>query len=307
MSLIAVKDELNGDWLIQNQSSGTIVRVNFDYSAKTHKGGFPQLVDLKITDFCDFGCKFCYQSSTKEGVHAKYWDSKCGISDIIDILAENNVISVALGGGEPTKHPDLIQILEKLKSKNIVVGMTTKNFDLADHPRIEEIKKLTNSIAVSCNSIADIGKAAELQTKLGYSIEIYVQIILELHSIDVLTRMLEHCKEKRLFRVTLLGYKDFGFGSNIKVNDMSPEWINVIKKSGVHIGVDSCLAQKWGNQLKQAGVDEKYLVAEEGKFSCYIDAVKRIMAPSSFTSENIVPFSTDDELEKMFMNVWRSF
>lgn len=306
--MIAVKDELNGDWILQNKRLGTLVRVNFDYAAKTYKGGFPTLVDLKITDFCDYGCPFCYQSSTKEGLHTPFYKyGSIDIDGIIDILYENNVREIAIGGGEPTKHPDLVQILEKLKSKNIVVGMTTKNFDLDKHPQFESIIEKIDSIAVSCNSIADIEKAAILQEKIGYSVWVYVQIILELHSPEKLKELLDLCKEKQLFRVTFLGYKDFGFGSNIKVKEANPIWIDIIKEAKLDIGVDSCLALKWGKQLKQAGVHEKYLVGEEGKFSCYIDAVKGVMAPSSFTSDNNVPFKTNKELKQMFMNVWRTF
>ena len=38
---------------------------------KIEKSEKPMLVDLKITNYCTFGCNFCYQKSKKKGKHAE--------------------------------------------------------------------------------------------------------------------------------------------------------------------------------------------------------------------------------------------
>ena len=62
------------------------------------KAAAPELVDIKITDYCPFGCKYCYQGSTAKGTHAKT-DT---INTLSYALGRMHVFEVALGGGEPT-------------------------------------------------------------------------------------------------------------------------------------------------------------------------------------------------------------
>jgi len=60
-------------WVLFNKSSGTKLRMSFDaQSAPYVKSTLPELVDLKITNYCAYGCAFCLvpgtQISTPSGV-----------------------------------------------------------------------------------------------------------------------------------------------------------------------------------------------------------------------------------------------
>ncbi len=107
--------------------------------------------------------------------------------------------------------------------------------------------------------------------------------------------------------VTLLGYKDFGFGENYKPKNRfsSPGWISIIKKysedEGIKFGIDSVLVSKWKKELIDNNVDPLALVGEEGKFSCYLDAVKMTIHKSSFSKEAGLQLTGNEEnIKKQF-------
>jgi hypothetical protein len=62
-----------GHWIMFNKQSGTKIRMSFDAdSAPYVKSTVPELVDLKVTDYCSYGCAFCLvpgtQISTSTGI-----------------------------------------------------------------------------------------------------------------------------------------------------------------------------------------------------------------------------------------------
>ncbi len=322
--MIAVKDKKNNDWILQNKETGDIIRFSFENKEPTTKAGFPTLVDLKITDFCSFGCKFCYQSSTKEGKHAnlfpQYKDS-AGFIELYELMTafkDINVLEVVLGGGEPTLHPRIKDILINLK-ENFVVGITTKNFDLGHHDHFKEIIQNVDTIAISCNSASEVERAKVLYDDIfALSVihkvkipAIYIQNILGLTSMEVLKDFLESCKKHEFKNVTLLGYKDFGFGTKTKEKEFGSEWIDIVKKSGLNIGVDSVVVSRWKKELLENGIRKEFLVEGEGKFSMYVDMVEQTMAASSFTDKKTklikTHHSVSENLSKQILEVFQSY
>lgn len=86
--------------------------------------------------------------------------------------------------------------------------------------------------------------------------------------------------------LVLLGYKTTHRGANYTPKDYS--WlVDAIKdnmKTGkfVRIGVDTVIAQQFSEQLKKAGIPGLLFNTDEGKFSCFIDAVSKTISASSF-------------------------
>lgn len=148
LDLIARHDVLGGQdwWVLFNRATGAKLRMKFPVSddivkedreeppyrrsntnagaIEVTKGATPELVDIKITDFCPFGCEYCYQGSTTQGEHApiEY------IRSVIAALAKMEVFEAAIGGGEPTLHPQFVPILKEFRATGIVPNFTTKNF-----------------------------------------------------------------------------------------------------------------------------------------------------------------------------------
>lgn len=308
-NIVCVEDEINGDFILRNKLDGDKIRVSFeDKPKKTKKGGFPELVDLKITGHCEYGCSFCYQSSTKAGKHAKIED----VEKILDILSASKTFELAIGGGEPTTHPKLGRILEYASQKGMSVGFTTRNFKIDETKEFKRIIEMANSIAFSCHTIKEIQRVSELSAIISKTIRdynnrtaLYVQIIPELYSKETFKEMLEACASIWT-PVTLLGYKDFGFGKsyNPKNLNVSADWIDVVKKisneRNIKIGIDSVLVKKWKKELIQKGCNKLMLVGEEGKFSCYVDAVEKRIAKSSFIEESELLDMTKSDILEIF-------
>jgi MoaA/NifB/PqqE/SkfB family radical SAM enzyme len=84
----------------------------------------PVHVELDLTDRCNVACYFCNQQDlrTKESIPLPK------LTDLIDELAEGGLKSVRLsGGGDPLFHRDVLNVMDHLASKNIVVDNLTTN------------------------------------------------------------------------------------------------------------------------------------------------------------------------------------
>lgn len=286
---ICVYDDLNDDYILSREN-GDKIRICFDIENRvTEKSKYPELVDLKITNFCAYGCAFCYQSSTQTGEHAPFER----IKSITKILRASNCMEVAIGGGEPTTHPRFGNILQELHWQGMKVGFTTRNFNIVDHGEINFIRNYAHSIAFSCHNERETETVVTIKQLLNdgnvhYEVpEVYVQVILELISQARLDAILNICHNAGI-PVTLLGYKSFGFGKDYEPKYVkAPEdWIEAIKKSGCQVGCDSVIVARYYKELVAAGCDTRALTGREGKFSCYVDAVTQTIGPSSFTDQS---------------------
>lgn len=297
------KDPVTGDWVLHNPKSGYITRVNLKGEVAP-KAGMPDLVDIKITDYCPISsCAVrarCYMSSTTKGKHARIynWDkgdeyqttTPVGIETVLEVLQKAGATQIVYGGGEPTEHPRIRNILMNTKSKGFTTGITTRNYQLHLHKDFGDpyygICANLDSIAFSCNSIADLQQVSVVRdemAKLEKSPVVYIQNILELTPQAELVAFMDECKRLGLNYLTLLGYKDFGFGAKVKrPHPYDSSWLKAAKDSGLRIGLDSIAVRQWNEELVSMGVKLDFLQAREGAYSCYVDAVRAVVAPSSF-------------------------
>lgn len=338
-TLYSIKDKKTNEWILSSSSMGWLKKFIFDNDLvknkinlndptvffngdnlndnKLQKSGFPYLIDMKISSFCSFGCKFCYTSSTTEGEHG---DADFIINQIIPVLKSAGVMEIVLGGGEPTFHPRFLDILKALKQNNFKIGFTSKNYNLHKHPDIEEILNNTNSIAFSINSLQDvldlqpflydISTVRERTTRQNPTI--YAQLILGLEewdkTLDVVKALIKK-EDKSIHNITFLGLKRFGFGTDYVNKIDNNEWINdiklIAKNQHIDFGVDSVIANKYKDVLvNEHRIAYNRLTGAEGKQTCYIDAVDKKIAASSFI-KNCLDFSSPS-LES-FLNQYSTF
>ncbi len=258
------------------------------------KSAFPYLVDVKITEVCPFGCPFCYTSSTTEGKPA---DSYFLGTTLAETLLKSNVFEVVFGGGEPTLYKGSYnktfgEIAAEYKRRNFKVGVTTKNYNWHKLPDFELAVKNIHTVAISANTVEELEKAHLLKTRLESAdnepqIKVYIQTIFGLRPWKDLQEFIVEARRLGYTNLTLLGYKDFGFGEGGKAHEIPDEWIDFMKAQYMSVGVDSIMVAKYYDKLVAAGVPPRYLVGAEGKASCYIDAVKKTIAASSFTKESL--------------------
>lgn len=301
--LVARKDKANGYWTIFDRGEGTKIRMSFsDHQTVPTKASAPELVDVKITDHCKRHCSFCYQGSSKEGSHG----DRNYIDRVIRTLAENEVFEVALGGGDPTSHPNFSDILRTCRWKGVVPNFTVANLDWLDDPnQRHEWLDFCGGIAYSVTTGYEV-------RRLGFTLNKYqipsnkfqIQIIEGVVNDYQFDQILEECHYHN-FTLTILGFKDTGRGKSFGDRLHSYNWIDKVKKSWrdgkpVNIGVDTLIADKYRNDLINHGVDEIFFTTREGSFSCYIDAVKQQIGPSSYAPKQMISFTDTDQFIQKF-------
>lgn len=340
----SVKIKKDGDYTIWfNKENGSKIRFSENQNALEYtKSNTPELVDVKLTDYCSFGCSECYQGSTTKGKHGLTKD----IKKVIDALATMQTFEIAFGGGEPTQHPDFLEIINYCFTKGIIPNFTTRNIDFL----LDEKNTLTLSQCggIAC-SITDSKELDDLNNKIEKAIEknynlwrvkekINIQHVVGTCSYEELKQLLLKSASYG-FRVTLLSFKDdnrgIKFRKNKKLNVNIPvyddnSWIKAIKESiecisdlqklkeygieipydtTIKIGIDTQLAERGNQQLqKELNVAKELFTLEEGKFSCYFDCVENELAKSSYG--NIVKTKLEPESEDFydqFLDLYKNY
>lgn len=133
--------------------NGKTIRVAIDPKQPITELEFPEFYDVKLTGKCEGKCPWCYMDSKETDEH--YENSVQKIKDYFEPMTENErPFQVALGGGEPTGHPDFIEILETFDSLGIQPNYTTNGM-FCESENIMDIllatKKYCGGVAVSCH------------------------------------------------------------------------------------------------------------------------------------------------------------
>ncbi|MDD5456208.1 MAG: radical SAM protein [Candidatus Margulisbacteria bacterium] len=117
----------------------------------------PISVRLIVDSDCNLRCKHCYYYDKPEIYNNENNTSKEKIFEAIDIIAEKfSSHFMLITGGEPFLRTDILEILEYIKSKNIVVYIQTNGTLLTDEiiERLEKILNLnTDVIQVSIDGL----------------------------------------------------------------------------------------------------------------------------------------------------------
>ena len=256
------------------------------------KASVPELVDLKITDYCDKGCNFCYQGSTNKGKHANI----DVIKSIITELAEHQVFEIAIGGGEPTTHPNFLEILQFANEKHIVPNFTSRSFDWIRKGYHKDIMPLVGKVGFSIDDnegqledLAAWTRVTDIQGKF------VAHVVLGVTGKNAFNRIINSLKHHHM-SVLFLDFKDVGRGPQFKATkysyqeyDWFPEALKEIHDNPrLTVGIDTPLAKRFEKELRDMGISNTYFSVEEGKFSCYIDAVNQTIARSSYETEDAV-------------------
>ena len=305
---IARKDPVYNHWTLFRRNGGGKFRMSFDLDAEAPvKSSVPELIDVKITNWCPFDCQFCYMDSTERGIHGDLMY----IKSLAEEFGYHQVFEVALGGGEPTLHPNFVEILQVFRDNNIIPNFTTKNLGwLKDEDQREAIFSLMGGFAYSIDTIEDIknleaafeevirrekdaeGKEEDdwhYRRKLPYY---SVQHVVGAN--ENIKEILEYCRSKDI-RLVLLGYKTDGRGDSFKplisakeAYEQVIEWRET--QRWYRIGIDTVLAQQWEEML-HGQVFEVFWTTQEGAFSMYIDAVEKTASSCSYGNPVRLPYN----------------
>ena len=160
----------NGNCDVSIYSDGTKIRYTDDDDFAPE---FAECCDVKITDKCSQGCKWCYEGCKKTGKHADL----LGDANINFVNSLHPYTEIAINGND-LDHPQLEGFLNLLKVKQVIVNITVnqnqflKNFDKlkawqenllvrgigvslleANNELVEKMKQLNNVVLHTINGI----------------------------------------------------------------------------------------------------------------------------------------------------------
>ena len=285
----------NGNFTTKIFSDGTKVRETED---DEFVAAFAENMDIKISNYCDMGCKFCHEGSTKTGKHGDILNEK-----FIETLHPYQ--EVALGGGDATSHPDLIPFLQKLKDRKVIVNMTVnqKHFEQKqDLIRRLVDEKLIYGIGVSLVNPTD--EFISLVKQYPNAVIHVINGVLRPSDVEALS--------DNNLKMLILGYKQLRRGNewynedheNIVVKQMwlkenLAEIVNHFKVvSFDNLAIDQIEVQRL---MSKEEWDEFYM-GDDGTMTYYIDMVERKFARSS-TADFDKRYDLLDSVDEMFQKV----
>lgn len=295
----------NGNHRVTLFSDGTKIKetINPDDDHFTYE--FPESFDLKITDYCDAGCAYCAEDSTKKGKHADLY----AIKDVLDSCTPGT--EIAIGGGNALAHPDLLSLIGEMKSNELIPSITVNQKHLQKYFQL--IKTLDFAgIGVSLTDSSN-KKDMRLIDELGSNVVIHTIV-------GVLTPKDYSVLRDR--KVLILGYKDIRRGhdnlskhtAEIQANiEQLKKDLPMIAKNARALSFD-CLALKQLNPKECLGMtDEEFaniyqgddyeMFDKDGNLTVgtmFIDAVKMEIARSSTAPmDKRYKFTGDEDIREL--------
>lgn len=283
----------NGNYVVQLYSDGTKIRTteNDEFIPS-----FSECCDVKITDYCDNGCKFCYEGCSLNGKHGELFNYP-----FLNTL--HPYTELALNGND-LSHPDLEKFLFFLKGKKIVTNMTVnqnhfeKNYDkLLYWSKSRLIKGLGISLN---NSNCNLDRIVNFPNSVIH----VISGVFNQNDFDNL-------KDKNA-KVLFLGYKKLGRGNNfydinkVKI-DNNISWLknNIIDFPNHFeiISFDNLAIKQLSLKNKFSKSWEKYYMGDDGKYTFYIDLVKGVFAKNSLSPKRFpIGNLSIDEMFKIIQN-----
>lgn len=285
----------NGNYDVFLFEDGTKIRYTEEDEFEPE---FAENIDVKLTDRCSgTNCSWCHEGSGPEG---KQGDLNLPFFDTLKPGTE-----VACGGGDVLEHPGLDAFLERMKKQGVVCNMTVNQIHfLQSYDRIKRlvdgglVKGLGLSLAIPTDSF--IEKAKEFEN-------VVIHVIAGLFSESDFNKL----KGKGL-KLLILGYKDFRRGHSYKEKfgasiERSIEWLS----SHLSEVTDDFEVVSFDNlALEQLNVKnkvskeywERHYMGDDGRFTFYVDCVRKEFARDSTESlEKRKPIM--DDATEMFQAV----
>jgi len=279
---------VNGNTTVELFDDGTKIRT---YSGKPEVV-HPESIDVKITDYCDAGCHYCHEQSTRAGKH----------SDLNALLQQLSLlpagVEIAIGGGNPLSHPGLLDFLFEIKSRGIVANITVNEKHLRPYQDLIiklATEKLVNGIGIS---YASKTRLKYVEPIMQVSDNVVFHMIMGINDLNQIEELSSFCKKNnKSCKILVLGYKQYGFGLNYylknkSIEDNKYQWFiglaKFFKQENMTLSFDNLAIEQL--KLKRFFTDEawdKFFMGKDGAYTCYMDAVKQEFAKSSTTKERV--------------------
>lgn len=137
-----------------NRSSGLNVLLDEMHPTEASWSKSPRQVSIALTNVCDLRCRYCYAPKHKASLHTN------SVLRWLKELDSEGCLGIGFGGGEPTLHPDFVNICKRVAGETqLAVTFTTHGHHLT--PKL--VESLKGSIHFARISIDGVGSTYEKQ------------------------------------------------------------------------------------------------------------------------------------------------
>ena len=274
----------------------------------------PPLVWLEITRKCNMRCPHCYISAGDERV-LELPTSK--LKEILTQMSEMGVWAVAITGGEPTLHPDFVEIVNHAHKCGLLIGIATNGLLLSDDI-LRQIPTEGVIISISIDDLHNAGCGTNKNFQLAtdtlsrcISLGFDVNIMTNTHRQNLNEIVpLMNWAETNDVSIRSVPFSPLGRGKN------HPELANLV--SDAHLTASFWLRE---NQLEHSyhkrvglcvgvifnyGLTLAYMTqrCSSGRFLCYVCSDGTVYPCTMCAGEEIL--SPGNLLEREFAELWRS-
>jgi MoaA/NifB/PqqE/SkfB family radical SAM enzyme len=156
--------------------NGKTMRVALDPTKPITELKYPEFYDVKVTGYCEGECPWCYQDSKPKDPH---YDVLSNLDKFFGVMDENQKpFQVAIGGGEPTSHPDFVKILAKFDDLGITPNYTTNGMKLTPEI-ISATQKYCGGVAISCHPHLETYWRSAVKTLQDANVKVNFHIIID--------------------------------------------------------------------------------------------------------------------------------
>lgn len=276
----------NGNYKVQIYEDGTKIKTTDD---DEFIADFPDSMDMKITNFCDMNCPMCHEKSTVDGRHARLNHK------FLDTLRAGT--ELAIGGGNPLSHPELILFLERMQKQGIICNVTVNEVHLLNNKTLVESllnRKLIHGLGVSINK----AEKATLKFAVNHP-NVVLHFILGTPTMDKLPLFYDNN-----LKILLLGYKRFGRGENYYTPeideriDQTAKMLDEIFEAFQVVSFDNLALKQLDikNKLPEEIYNECFM-GDDGESTMYIDLVEEKFGISSTATDR---YPLHDDIDSMF-------
>ena len=265
---------VNGNYQVCLFDDGTKVRFTND---NHFCAIFPESIDVKITNFCDANCPMCHEDSSTSGEHGNlshpFFDSLTAGTEL------------ALGGGNPLDHPQLVDFLQRIKAQGVVCNLTVNQRHFAQQRQLLDrlcCEKLVSGVGISMLNDTNLASVINFANAYPHCV---IHLIAGVASSNLWQKLANNG-----LKVLILGYKDFGRGKHYYNKNVqhSLEWLQAnvldVAKGFASISFDNLAIEQL--QIKQqldSNFYNQHYMGDDGDFTMYVDLVKEQFAISSTT------------------------
>ena len=244
---------------------------------------YPLNIDIRVSTRCSFGmnpktgrafCSFCHESATTNGAECDYEELKGKLSGLpagIELAIGGNIISA-----------ELIDFCEWATNQGYIVNLTVNQGHVATYQlQLDELisNGWIKGLGISYRRSLEKDNVPERFKRYEHTV---LHVIAGIDDINDILNYTSYTK------VLVLGEKDFGFNSgNVDLSNRGhKDWLWWIHKMFSVFDVVSFdnLALKQLN-VKRFFADDNWEVFNQNEHSFYIDAVNKVLAPSSRSSD----------------------